>query len=599
MKSKTNDKAISGAVKERGQLSPAKRALLEKRLAGRSSVETGAEGIRPGPRNGSAPLSFAQQRLWFLDQLEPGLLAYNMPAAVRLLGRLDVTVLNWSLNEIVRRHESLRTTFNSVAGQPIQIIAPALELSTPIIDLTDLPDDERETEAMQRAREEAYRPFDLVRGPLIRAVLLRLRSEEHVLILTMHHIVSDGWSQGVLTKELGVLYEAGANGLRSPLSDLSIQYADFAQWQRGWLKGDELDRQIEYWRNHLKGAPPSVDLPTDGVRPPQMNYQGSTFVFELSAELSESLNALSRREGATLFMTLLAAFKALLWRYTGQRDLVVGTPVANRSREELEGLIGFFVNTLALRTDFTGDPTFRGLLRRVKEVSLAAYAHQDLPFELLVEELQPVRDLSRNPLFQIVFDLQNAPAPVLELTGLTLQPYDLSSESTRFDLELHLTSRPEGITGALVYSTNLFAESSVRQLAERYRMLLEAVVADPEQCVSRIELLVNAERKKLLLEWNDTVRLFPGKSCITDLFEMWATRTPDRIALAIGDKSVTYEELNRRANQLAHYLVSYGISEETRIGIYIERSVEMIVAVLGVLKAGATYVPLEPSYPEE
>jgi amino acid adenylation domain-containing protein len=585
-------------MKSKTQLSATKRALLEKRLAGRVSHEAGAHTIRPSQRNGPVPLSFAQQRLWFLDQLEPGLVAYNIPAAVRLVGQVDTAVLSWSLNEIVRRHESLRTTFDSVAGKPVQIIAPELELLISVVDLTGFPDEMRETEAMRLAQEEAQRPFDLIRGPLIRAVLMRLRGEEHVLIVTMHHIISDGWSQGVLKKELGALYEAGMKGERSPLPELSIQYADFAQWQRGWLKDVELERQIGYWKNQLTEAPPSLDLPNDGVRPPQLNYRGATFLFELSPELSESVSAFSRREGTTLFMTLLAALKALVFRYTGQSDLVIGTPVANRNREELEGLIGFFVNTLALRTDISGDPTFRELLHRVRDVSLGAYAHQDLPFELLVEATQPVRDLSRNPIFQIVFDFQNAPAAALELSGLTLQPFEFTAETTRFDLELHFTSTPEGIIGAIVYSTNLFAESTIRQIAERYRMLLEAVVANPEQQVSRVELLTSRERERLLFEWNDPVRSFPNKD-IPDLFETWATRAPEKIALAFGDERVTYDELNRRANQLAHYLQTYGAGAETRIGICIERSVEMIVAVLGVLKAGATYVPLDPSYPEQ
>lgn len=586
-------------MKSKTQLSAAKRALLEKRRAGRSSASVDEQAIRLIQRNGPVPLSLAQQRLWFLDQLEPGLVAYNMPAAVRLVGQLDVAVLNWSVNEIIRRHESLRTTFDSVADQPVQVIAPSLELSIPVVDLTGLPGDAREQEAMRLSQEEAQRPFDLLRGPLIRAVLLRLQSDEHVLIVTMHHIVTDLWSQGVFKSELGALYEAGIKRERSPLPELSIQYADFAQWQRGWLTGDELERQTAYWRKQLSGAPPSVDLPTDHPRPPRMDYQGATFLFEISAELSESLTALSRREGATLFMTLLAAFKALLWRYTGQSDIVIGTPVANRNREELEGLIGFFVNTLALRTDISGDPAFRELLGRVRETALGAYAHQDLPFELLVEELQPARDLSRNPIFQIVFDLQSTPAPSLELSGLTLQPHEFTSGSTRFDLELHLTSTSEGILGAFVYSTSLFAESTIRQLGERYRMLLHAIAADPNQRVSRIDLLSDAERNQLLVEWNDTGRSFPYKCSIPDLFETWASRRPHRIALVSGAERVTYEELNRRANQLAHYLKSYGVGEETRIGIYIERSIEMIVAVLGVLKAGATYVPLESSYPEQ
>jgi len=582
MSSETQDKG-------RDRLSAAKRALLEKRLAGRS-VE--AESIRPAPRSGPVPLSFAQQRLWFLDQLEPGLVAYNMPAAVRLVGSLDVTVLTRSLNEIVRRHESLRTTFSSVADQQVQVVSLALELSIPVIDLIDLPNDARDAEAMRLSREEAQRPFDLIHGPLIRALLLRLRSEEHVLVLTMHHIVSDGWSQGVLKTELGALY-AG-----NELPELAIQYADFAHWQRGWLQGEELDRQLAYWRKVMTGAPPSVDLPEDRARPPRLDYRGSTFLFELSAELAESLNALSRREGTTLFMTLLAAFKALLWRYTGQTDVVIGTPVANRNREELEGLIGFFVNTLALRTDLSGDPTFRDLLQRVREVALGAYAHQDLPFELLVEELQPVRDLSRNPIFQIVFDLQSAPPSALTLPGLTLQPHEFTADTTRFDLELHLTSTPEGILGALVYSTNLFTEATVRQFADRYRMLLEAVVVDAEQRLSQINLLTSVEREQLL-SWSGTSRSSVNESCIPELFETWASRMPEKIALVSRSERVTYEELNRRANQLAHHLITYGAGEETRVGIHCERSLDMIVAVLGVLKAGAAYVPLDPSYPDE
>ncbi|HEU4711739.1 MAG TPA: amino acid adenylation domain-containing protein [Pyrinomonadaceae bacterium] len=584
MSSETQDK-------DRDRLSAAKRALLEKRLAGRS-VE--ADAIRPVSRSGPVPLSFAQQRLWFLDQLEPGLVAYNMPAAVRLVGSLDVAVLTWSLNEIVRRHESLRTTFDSVAGQPVQVISPTLELSIPVIDLTGLPDDARDAEAMRLSREEAQRPFDLIHGPLIRALLLRLHSEEHVLVLTMHHIVSDGWSQGVLKTELGALY--GSNGPSLP--QLAIQYADFAHWQRGWLQGAELDRQLAYWRKAMSGAPPAVDLPTDGARPPRLDYRGATFLFELSAELAESLNALSRGEGATLFMTLLAAFKALLWRYTGQTDIVIGTPVANRNREELEGLIGFFVNTLALRTDLSGDPTFRDLLQRVREVALGAYAHQDLPFELLVEELQPVRDLSRNPIFQIVFDLQSAPPSALTLPGLTLQPHEFTADTTRFDLELHLTSTGETILGALVYSTNLLSEATVRQLADRYRMFLEAVVSDPGQRLSRINLLTSGERDQLLT-FPSSSGTSRSSSCIPDLFETWATRTPDKTALAFGDERLSYDELNRRANQLAHHLIAYGAGDETRIGIHCERSIEMIVAILGVLKAGATYVPLDPSYPDQ
>jgi len=596
MNSESEDK---GTVKGRPQLSATKLALLQKRLAGRAQDAPDKQAIGRRSRVGSPPLSFAQQRLWFLSQLEPELVAYNISEAVRLAGKLDVPVLNWCFNEIVRRHESLRTSFDAIAGQPVQIVAPRLELSIPLIDLSHLPDGDCETEVRRLSREETERPFDLVRGPLFRAVLMRLRTDEHVLIVTMHHIISDGWSQGVLKSELGALYRARVMGQRSPLAELPIQYADFSEWQREWLSGTVLDQQINYWRDRLAGAPPFVELPADGVRSAEMNYRGATLLFELSTELSESLTALSLREGATLFMTLLASFKALLHRYTDQNDIVIGTPVANRNREEVESLIGFFVNTLVLRTDVSGDPAFRELLARVREVALGAYAHHDLPFELLVAELRTNREANRNPLFQIAFDLQNAPAPALELPGLTLHPHELTAATTRFDLELHLTSTAEGITGALVYSTELFEESTIRTFAERFRMLLGAVVANSDQRLSRIDLLTDAERKRLLSDWNDTARTYPDQSCIPDLFETWASRTPDSIALAFGDVRITYDELNQRANQLAHYLKSYGVGEETRVGIHLERSVEMIVAVLAVLKAGATYVALDPSYPDQ
>jgi amino acid adenylation domain-containing protein len=583
----------------RSQLSAAKRALLERRLAGLSAEAADGQAIPRLPLSGRAPLSFAQQRLWFLDRLEPGLFAYNIPAAVRLAGRLEAPVLEWCFNEIVRRHESLRTSFAVEEGRPVQVIAPELTVSIPVIDLSRLPGAPRETELARLSTGEAQRPFDLARGPLLRAALVRLAADEHVLLLTLHHIVSDGWSQGVLVRELGALYEARAAARRHALDEPAIQYADFAEWQRGWLRGDELERQTGYWRGRLEGAPPSLDLPADRPRPPEMNYRGATVPLELTAELSESLRALSRREGATLSMTLLAAFKALLQRFANQDDIVVGTPVAGRNREELEGLIGFFVNTLALRTDLSGDPSFRELLGRVREAALGAYAHQDLPFEMVVEELQPARDASRSPLFQVIFDLQNAPAPALELTGLTLYPHEVEAGTTRFDLELHLSDQPEGIRGAFVYSTSLFDETTVTRLAGRYRALLEAVAAKPDGRLSRIDLLTETERRELLSEWNDTRRACPSESCIPDLFEAWAARTPESVALTFGDERLTYEELNRRANRLAHRLRAYGVGDETRVGVCVERSFEMIVALLGVLKAGGVYVPLDPSYPHE
>src|ERR1044072_2710649 len=368
MKSEMEEKVVS-AADTHSQLSAVKRAVLEKRLAGRAHNGADGQAISRRQRVEPPPISLSQQRLWFLSQLEPDLVAYNISEAVRLAGKLDVPVLNWCFNEIVRRHESLRTSFDVIAGQPVQVIAPALDLSISVVDLSQSPDDEREAEALRLSKVETESPFDLMRGPLIRGALMRLRADEHVLIVTMHHIVSDGWSQGVFKNELGALYRARVMGQPSPLSELPIQYADFSEWQREWLSGAVLDRQLNYWRDRLAGAP-FVELPADKARPAAMSYRGATFLFELSTELSESLAALSRREGTTLFMTLLAGFKALLHRYTDQNDIVIGTPVANRNREEVESLIGFFVNTLVLRTELSGDPAFRELLARVREVAL-------------------------------------------------------------------------------------------------------------------------------------------------------------------------------------------------------------------------------------
>lgn len=596
MTSEIERKIVSGAD-TRSQMSAAKRALLEKRLAGRAEDAPDKQAIGRRPRVEPPPLSFAQQRLWFLSQLEPETVAYNISEAVRLAGKLDVPVLNWCFNEIVRRHESLRTSFDANAGQPVQVIAPSLELSIPLIDLGHLPDGDRETEALRFSQLEAEHRFDLVHGPLIRAVLIRLCADEHVLIVTMHHLIGDGWSQGLLKSELGALYRARIMGQNSPLVELPIQYADFSEWQREWLSGALLDQQLNYWRDRLAGLPPFFELPADCVCRAGRSYRGATFLFELSTELSESLAALSRREGVTLFMTLLAGFQALLHRYTDQNDIVIGTPVANRNRGEVESLIGFFVNTLVLRTEVSGDLSFRELLARVGEVALGAYMHQDLPFELLVAQLQTNRETNRNPLFQIAFDLQNAPAPTLELPGLTLHPHEFTAATTRFDLELHLTSVPEGIIGALVYSTDLFVESTICTFAERFRMLLEAVVAHPDLLVSQIDLLTSAEREQQLGDWSTLA--YPAQRSIPDLFEACASHTPDSIALVSNDVQITYDELNQRANQLANYLKSYGAGEETRVGIHLERSVEMIVAVLAVLKAGATYVALDPSYPDQ
>jgi amino acid adenylation domain-containing protein len=543
------------------------------------------------------PLSFAQQRLWFLHQMDPVSSAYNMPMAFRLSGRLDVAALEWALNEILRRHEILRTTFDILDQQPVQLVAPDQTLKLSVTDLGSLPAPFREVEAERFANEESQLSFDLARGPLIRATLLQLGPNEHVLLLTIHHIVSDGWSQSILMNELSVLYQAHVAGRSSPLPGLPIQYADFAEWQREWLSGAVLDQQIDYWRKHLAGAPPSLELPTDRPRPAMQSFNGARELFNLSRNLSVQLAELSRRADATLFMTLLAAFEVLLFRYTGQSDIVIGTPVANRNRKELEALIGFFVNTLALRTDLSGDPTFRELLARVREASLGAYANQDLPFEMLVEELRPVRDLSRNPIFQVVFALQNMPEADSHESDLNIKPVDVKTGRSQFDLALDVTEFEGQIYGSLVYNTDLFDAPAMRLMVEHFKVLLAGLGAGVDEPISALQLLTEAESRRLLVEWNDTHVELEEDVQVHRLFEAQVERTPEAIALVFEGRRVSYEELNRKANRLAHYLVELGVGPEVLVGLMMERSIEMIVGLFAILKAGGAYVPLDPASP--
>ncbi len=575
----------------------------------RRTPATQAPPLRPLPRNpdggrgdGALPLSFAQQRLWFLDQLEPDSPFYNIPEAVRLAGPLDVDALQRSLDEIVRRHESLRTTFVTMDGKPSQVIGP-VDTTMPIrpIDLRLLPVDQREVEAQRLATEEVQRPFDLARGPLLRALLLRLGDEDHLILLTLHHIISDGWSTSILTREVGILYDAFSHGRSSPLPALPIQYADFAAWQRGWLHGAVQEQQLAYWKQQLAGLPPLLELPTDRSRPPVQTYQGAYRPFVLPRPLSDQIRALSQREGATLFMTLLAAFQALLARYSGQDDISVGTPIAGRTRAELEGLIGFFVNTLVLRADLSGDPSFSQLLGRVREAALGAYAHQDLPFEMIVDALQPDRNLGHSPFFQVMFVLQNADQPeqTQESTGLTLNSTEVHSGTSKFDLTLFMTEEGQQLGGALEYNTDLFDTTTIERMIGHFETLLAAIAIDPALPVSKLPLLTGAERRQLLVEWNATAAPYPHELCVHQLFEAQAERTPHADAVVFGAQRLSYRELNGRANQLAHHLRTLGIGPELLVGVCIERSLELAVALLGILKAGAAYLPLDPAYPAE
>ncbi|MEG4071718.1 amino acid adenylation domain-containing protein [Microcoleus sp. Pol14C2] len=586
------------------------------KAANRNSSFTPAP-IVPMGRDGNLPLSFAQQRLWFLDQLVPNNPFYNVPAALRLTGSLNLRALQQTFNEIVRRHEALRTTLAVVSGQPVQRIAAAFHLPINVVDLRNLPKESRQTEANRLTAEEAQRSFNLSNDLLLRVTLLQLDDAEYLLMLNMHHIVSDGWSIGVLIQELGALYTAFASEKPSPLPALSIQYADFAKWQREWLQGEVLETQLAYWRQQLNGIS-MLNLPADRPRPAIQSYRGKRQFLQLPKQLSEALETLSQHEGVTLFMTMLAAFKTLLYHYAQQEDIVVGSPIANRNRSEIEALIGFFVNSLVLRTDLSGNPTFRELLNRVKEVALGAYAHQDLPFEKLVEELHPDRALNQNPLFQVAFALQNAPGNRLELPELTLSPQQLDVGTARFDLEFHLWERSpnssgsnqspsnklwvdssEGISGMVIYSADLFDEATIARLIGHFQTLLESIVANPEQRIANLQYLSAQERYQLLVECNNTQADYPQDLCIHQLFEMQADRTPDAVALVFGEERVTYQQLNLRSNQLARYLQKIGVGAEVLVGLCCGRSLDLIVGMLGILKAGGAYLILDPSYPAE
>ncbi|HEY3568484.1 MAG TPA: amino acid adenylation domain-containing protein [Thermoanaerobaculia bacterium] len=577
------------------------RALLFERLRQRKERAEGPEPERiprRPPDLKPIPLSFAQERLWFIDRLEPGITAYNMPMALRVVGEASPALLAALLGEIARRHEVLRTTFRVVAGKQVaQVVAPPAPWHLPLVDLSALPAARREREAGRLADEEAARPFHLARGPLLRATLLRLAPAEQALLLNMHHIVSDGWSMGVLVREITELYAAAVAGAPSPLPELAIQYADFAVWQRGWLTGEVLERQLAYWRERLAGAPAVLDLPADRPLPAARTHAGEHFVVSLAGGLRSEVAQLARRHEATPFMVLLAAFQALLGRLTGAEDLNVGSPIANRNRAEIEPLIGFFVNTLVLRGDLAGDPPFDELIGRARAATLGAYAHQDLPFERLVEELRPERQLAVSPLFQVLFSLQNAPMGTIDLPGLSLSTLPFDSHTAQFDLDVNVWERDEELIFQVGYSTERFDPATPRRWMAHLETLLRGLVADPGRPVSRAPLLSPAERWQLAGEWNDTALPLPLGRCLHELVAAQAARTPDAPAVVAEDGELTYGELAGRAERLARRLRRLGVGPEVPVGLFAERSAALVVAVLGVLEAGGAYVPLDPGYP--
>jgi aspartate racemase len=583
----------------RAEMARRKEEILEALRDGQQAASCAPPPLVRQPRSGEIRLSFAQERLWFVDQLEPNNPAYNIPLAVRVTGPLHVGALQLALREIVRRHEILRTTCSVMNGQLVQVVCAAMPFRVRLIDLSGAAEVGQEAAVGRLAAEEVRRPFDLSRGPFVRACLLKLADTEHVLLLTAHHFVADGWSMTLFYRELSILYDAFCADKQSPLPELPIQYADFAQWQRRILDGDMVNAQLAYWKEQLDGAPAILELPTDRLRPAAPTHRGACEAVVLSKRLSEALKAFSRREGVTLFMTLMAAFQTLIHRYTSHDDVVVGTAVSNRNHIETEGLIGPFANNLVLRTDFSGNPPFRAILQRVRKTAIGAYAHQDLPFEKLVEALHPTRGLAHHPLFQVMFILhQQDQEQSLRLKDLSLSILPIEIGTARYDLFLDLTDGPQ-ICGSIEYSTELFERSTIDRLLGHFENLLEGIVAGGERRVSELPLFSSAERAQLLVEWNRTGRTYGGSQCIHELIEAQAERSPDAVAVVFEQTQLTYGELNERANRLARYLRNKGVGCGALVGIYVERSLEMVVGLLGILKAGGAYVPLDPGFPRE
>jgi non-ribosomal peptide synthetase component F len=578
-------------------LSHERRLLLQRILLERAGAGGSTQEIRPRGTDGPAPLSFAQQRLWFIDRLEPGSSAYLVPHALRLRGRLDARAMQGALTEVARRQESLRTVFRETGGDPVQVVLPPAPVPLPLVDLSGLDAEAREAETQRCLAAESMRPMDLARGPLFRAALLRLGAEEHGLLLTVHHIVTDGWSSTVLVREASALYEAFAAGLPSPLPPLPVQYADFAVWQRGYLSGERLEEHLGWWRERLAGAPPLLDLPTDRPRPPGLTPGADVRGFRPRPGTVLGLRALARGEGATLFMVLLAAWQLLLSRWSGQQDVSVGTSLAGRTRREIEPLIGFFVNTLVLRTDLGGRPTARQLLARVREMVLGAFAHQEVPFEKLVVELAPERSLQHTPLFQVMFVLQNQGRSDVQLGALEAEPLGRGGEAAKFDLLLNAGERGADHLGAQIsFRTALWDGATVARMTEHLDNLLAAMAADPDRPVAELPMLGAAERARVLQEWSAAGHAHPA-GCVHELFAAQARRTPDAPAIRFRGETLSYGELDRWSARLARHLRGRGVGPETRVGVCLERTPELVVALLGVLRAGGAYVPLDPAHP--
>ncbi|QLE45714.1 hypothetical protein FD723_36255 (plasmid) [Nostoc sp. C052] len=583
----------------KSQLSAAKRALLEKRLRGELVSPAKTLTIPKRSPEATLLLSFAQERLWFFNLLEPANPAYNSLFSLKLSGHLDIAALEQSINSVIERHEILRTNFTTENGEPQQVIHAHRPITLSRIDLRHHSVSEQTAEVNRLAAEHSQHPFDFAQAPLLRVMILQLGTIDYIILTTIHHIINDGWSIGIFIQELFTFYQDYRQGIEPILPELPIQYADYALWQRQYLQGDVLEKQLNYWKQQLAGIPSLLQLPSDRPRPPVQTNQGQTLAFSLNPTLTQQLRQLCQNAGTTLFMTLLAAFAVLLYRYSGQEDIAIGSPIANRDRTETQHLIGCLVNTIVLRTYLENNPSFTQLLAQVRETTLEAYAHQQIPFEKVVEALQPERNLSHTPLFQVMFVLQNTSIAPLKLPGLTLTPLQPQVSTALFDLTLTFEETATTLVGSWEYSTDLFAADTITRMTGHFQTLLEAIVVNPAQGIGELPLLTPSELHLMLVEWNNTATPYPKDYCFHQLFEQQVQRTPEATAVVFDNQHLTYQELDLQANQLAHYLQTIGVGAEVLVGLCVERSLDMVVGILGIFKAGGVYVPLEPTYPQE
>lgn len=584
-------------LKSMSTLSPEKQKLVELLLK-EKNINVAQNRIVPQSRQeNSFPLSFAQQRMWFLDRLAPGNPMYNNPAAVSIKGRINVAAIEKSLNVMGQRHEVLRTVFNVRDGQPVQVIQEDARLRLNNVDYSNLGDSEKQDKLRRESIAEAQRPFDLSTGPLLRSTLIKMGQDEHIFLLTMHHIISDAWTLSLFIKEFAELYTSFSEGRETQLSELPIQYVDFACWQREYLKNEVLEEQLSYWARDLQGADKAMNLPIDHKRPKMQTFNGDVVYFQVSADVTKRLQNTSKQQDATLFMTLLAAINLLFYHYSGQEDIAIGTPIANRNRSEVEFLLGVFVNTLVMRNDLTGNPTFVELLKRVKKKALGAYAHQDIPFETLVEELKPERDMSRPPFFQVMFVMQNAPAQPLQLKDVLMTPLELHTPTAKYDITIVLEPVAGGLDGQVVYNTDLFEKETIERLVQHLDNVLSLAGSRPDKRLSEFSLLTSAEKQRLISEWGVSESK-PKRTpkFISQLFEEQAALNPDSL-IVCGQEKVAYRELNARANRMARLLAKKGVRAESVVAIYLERSIDLIVSMIAVFKAGGIMLPLDPDYP--